>query len=407
MKKSTLTILIVLCIIAGAAGWFAKYKREATWHAHTIGIGQKLFPDLVVSEVDKMVVKTRNDELTMSRRDGIWVVDNANGYPADFSKVGQFLVDLAELTPIQMVDVAPDDLGKLELAPPDAESGTGTEVTLFTSGKTVAAKILIGQEHTRKMDSPTPWGGSGYPDGRYLLLPEAQEVYLVSKTFTNVTDNKDDWMDKAFLRAGTARHVVAMKGDETLWELSRETTSGSLTLQGDLPEDMEPDTSKISSVGSAFSYPTFNRVTPSAEAEGLGFDEVNRSYQVETFDGFTYTAEIGKKADDGTTPVRFSVAYAAPEAPPPPDNETPSERDKREKDWQKKLDDARLKFDREKQLYAAWIYFLPSYTADNLMAERDDLMKKVEKKEEEKPADAPAAAPADGNAAEEPAGNEE
>jgi hypothetical protein len=107
------------------------------------------------------------------------------------------------------------------------------------------------------------------------------------------------------------------------------------------------DSSKISSVTSPFSSPSFNDVEPLSDKAGS--PDANTVLTVDTFEGLTYVARIGS-AKDGNYPVSFSIS-ASPSAPPV----------------------AADKVAAAKQ-YDQWVYFIPSYTVDEMLKTRSQLL---------------------------------
>jgi hypothetical protein len=101
---------------------------------------------------------------------------------------------------------------------------------------------------------------------------------------------------------------------------------------------------------------------------------------VETFDGFTYTVKIGKKAGEDY-PITIAVTASFPKEPAVSKDEKPEEKARADKFWQdhqKQLDD---KLKREKA-FESWTYLVPAWNVDPTLKERKDLLE--EKKDEKK-----------------------
>jgi hypothetical protein len=382
MKKTTFLVLLILVVLASLAGWWVTRRDRATWQTDTVAQGQKLFPALPINDIARVVVKSKNDQVVLERLAGKWTVTSANGYPADFAKLGDFLRELVELAPAQVIEAGEQELGRLQLNPPEAASDTANVVQFFTTGDKPVATLRLGKEHLRQADEQaamSPFGGGGaWPNGRFVMDEASGTVALVDKTFSTVTDRANDWLDKTFLRVSKAKQVSGLEGDQEVWTLSRDSEAGSFVLAGEWSTAEEPNTSKISSVSSALSYPSFQRVvkrTPEAEQEhGLG--EPARLYRATTFDGFTYTLRLGKKTEQGELPVIINVTYLAPPAPAAPENETPEAKEQREKKQAEDAKAATTRYEQEQTLFPQWIYFLPGYSGDNLLVSRADLLSK-------------------------------
>ncbi len=164
------------------------------------------------------------------------------------------------------------------------------------------------------------------------------------------------------------------------WKVYRETENGELKLADPQGEE-KLDTSKSSSVGSALSYPSFTDVlSPQAKPEETGLDHPTTA-KLETFDGFTYTVNIGKKTNDDNYPLTVSVTGEFAKERTPGKDEKPEDKEKLDKEFKDKLAklEEKLKTD---QAFGKWTYLVSKWTIDPLLKERKDLL--VDKKDEKK-----------------------
>ncbi len=384
MRKKTLFILIVLCVVAGIAGWWVRNRTQERWEQSAMGA---LFPDLSVTEVDRLRVSSVNDQVDLKLEDGIWRVAGAHDYPADQSRIRDLLLALRELKPIQRIPVDAKDLGRLDLnAPEEGESNTGTGLKLV-KGTEELLDLRIGKEYIASGEqSASPWGGGPIATGRYIMVGDTSRIYLVSETFTRVSDDSNAWLDKSFLRADKARRIEGREGDKVLWSLERDSDSASLTLEGDIPEDKEVDSTKLNSVGAVLSYPSFNRVAPRAQATSFGLGDNARNLRVfewVTFEGISYRVTMGERTDKGETPIMLDFDYTPPAMAEAPEDESDEAKQAREAAHEKKVAEAQAKVDEMKSRYQNWIYFIPNSTADTMLRSRDDLLKEKPKAADE------------------------
>jgi hypothetical protein len=163
------------------------------------------------------------------------------------------------------------------------------------------------------------------------------------------------------------------------WKISRETESGEWKL-ADAKGDEQLDSSKSSSVTSALSYPSFNDIALEAKVEETGLDKPLLA-TIETFDGFVYTAKVGKPATNDNYYFQIAVTGNFPKERTPGTDEKPEDKEKLDKEFKEKTDKLQEKLKTEQAL-GKWTYLVSKWTVDPLLKERKDLV--AEKKEEPK-----------------------
>jgi hypothetical protein len=103
---------------------------------------------------------------------------------------------------------------------------------------------------------------------------------------------------------------------------------------------------------------------------------------VETFESFTYTIKLGAKTNENF-PLKLQVVAQLPKERTPGKDEKPEDKDRLDKEFKERQKKQEEKLAQEKQ-YEKWTYLASSWTADQVLKERSQLL--AEKKEE-KPAD--------------------
>ncbi len=382
MKTGQLLFLIIICIIIGAAGWMVTKKGQSSWEGKNSVIGQELYPDFPLNDVSNIVITSKDKLVELSKNEDYWTVSSSFSYYADFVKIADFLKKIRDLKLVQKIDLGTNDFGRLQLNSPDQESDTGIEVEFLSSSNSSLGKIRLGKEHMKKAEGSAPGPGGGWPDGRYVYQPKSKTVALVSETFSSISDENDQWLDKGFIKADKLKNILGKKDGVELWRLSRESENSVLLLDGEVGPDEEVEASKISGIGGALRYPGFNKVAdPSIGDEIHGFNE-GREFIAETFTGFTYSISIGKKDDEGNYPIKIAVNYVEPPQADVPDDETEDAKAAREAEAAKKLAEAKEKFENESSRFSNWVYIVTSYVVDNMILDRTDLIKKKEIPEE-------------------------
>ena len=186
------------------------------------------------------------------------------------------------------------------------------------------------------------YGGGGYPDGRYLAF--GGETVLVKDTLDAFDGDVKKWCETriASVPSSDVKAVSFSHAGETV-ELEKGTNS-TWTLKGLGPKE-ELDKSKTYSLDSALSYLDFNAVAdPKLTEEELGFS-TGFVYSVTVKEGsntVVRTGRVGNKVKGGS-------------------------------DRYFRLDDGK------------WTFTISSYSAENMMKKRSDLVKaKEEPKKDEK-----------------------
>jgi hypothetical protein len=374
MNRKQFIILLVLVVVIGGAGLLVRQRNSNSWQGNSAGIGQKLLPNLPVNDVAEIVIKSGTNELDLARQDNLWRVRERANYPANFSQISDLLVKLADLKVVQDEEFGPSQLGRFELLPPGSAPNTGTSLDLKDgTGKTLGA-LLLGKKHMHKPPTgnsqPGGMGGDeGWPDGRYVMAGAgASSVAVISDPLDNVQPKADQWLSKDFLSVEKPKSISAEFPIATnSWKLTRASETNDWELADAKPGE-KLDSSKISSVTSPFSSPSFNDVAPLSTGSAAG----NTVVTIETFDGFTYTSTIRPK-DGDNYPVSFAISASLPSSRTPAKDEKPADKAKLDKEFQAQQKTLADKLAKEQTL-TNWLFEMPSYSIDELLKTRQQLL---------------------------------
>ena len=401
MNRKQLTIVLVLGVVLGGLGWWVVRREAASYQSTGAGLGQKLLPNFPLNDVGQVVLKEGTNELTLARVEEVWKVRERYDYPANFSQVGDFLRKVWDMKVVQSEPIRASQLPRLQLLEPGKGTNGGTLVEFKNDSGKAVASVLLGKKYVKKGDPSSQFGAEGYPAGRYVLVPSnPKQVALISDALSDIEPKPDRWLNKDFFKVEKLKTVTVTHAAATnSWKLYREIENGELKL-ADAQGEEKLDTGKSSSAGSALSYPSFvDVVSPQAKADETGLDNPITA-KLETFEGFTYTAKIGKKTGEDNYHFAVSVSGEFAKERTPGQDEKPEDKEKLDKEFKEKLTklDEKLKADKA---YEKWAYLVSKWTIDALLKERKDLLadKKDEKKGEAKaadaePEDAPSALPA-------------
>ncbi len=394
MNKRQVTILWAIAIALGAAVTAVKLSQNASTRSATKrSHGQTLFESFPASEAATVEIQGASDTVTLSKKDGKWVVSQRGDYPANNTFVNDLLRTLGELKVTLGTEAGPSfapRFGMDEAAAKPEERGL--TATFKDAGGKEIAKVSLGKNIESGAEQSPMGGGSAV--GRYVRNhADDSGFYAVSEMFPSVSAEPKRWLADGFISPEKMKSIVVSQPGKTepAWKLSREGEEAEYKLEGAAPGEVL-DTTAASSFKSLFAYARFEDVVPTDKvAERLATDG-KRTATLETFEGFTYTVTL--------SPAKPAAAPAAPASPgtPPPatDNflvtvdvnaELPKERKKEEGE---KPEDAKTKdaafTDRLKSLtdklakeksFAGITYELAKSTVEPLLKDRASLIAKA------------------------------
>jgi hypothetical protein len=221
------------------------------------------------------------------------------------------------------------------------------------------------------------FGDEGFADGRYITLnANPRELLTVSDPLNSLDPKAGEWLDKDFFKVEKPQTIaLASTNEANSWKLSRESESAPWVLAA-LKTGEVLDTNKVASLASTLSYPSFVDVAASLPPDKTGLDKplvVN----IETFDHFTYTLDIGGKSPENDYYLKITAAAALPSERTPGKDEKPDDKKKLDKEFQDKNKPLQDKLKREQAL-GQWTYLVNNWLIDPLIRDRAQLM--VEKK---------------------------
>ncbi len=388
MKPKQLVLTFVVTAVFLALVFFMISKEQSESSEKEKTIGQLLFKDLPVNEVVEIKIKGKNNpELRLLQKDETWNIASLYGYPADFNKIRDFISELAELKNTQNVEVGKSQLSRLGLDGRNGD-GTGILVELLKKDGSVISSLILGKEHKKKSDQG---GGpeTEFPDGRYLMTPGKDNVYLVDKTLNVADSPSKDWANRDFISAKDLRTASLLQDGAVKWKLYRNKKEEALSSES-VPEGSEIDKEKASSISNALYAIRFASVAdPALKPGDTGLDSPS-VFKAETFSGKNYELMIGKESENSRY-VKINVSFT-----PPKDETSPAE--------ENKLDDPKAKEEKEKkakqraeeikkyegearneqELYGKWIYLIADSSLKPVLTSTEELFKKIGQKEDPK-----------------------
>jgi len=350
-NKKLISLTVVAAVLAGLAYFSTTHKKVKTPPL----VGKPVLSGFELSDVSKIEAGLAGGKkLVLASSDSGWVIQSLFGYPADIAKIRENLLKLKDL---KIGHVA---AGK-KLASPilvDLQNAAGKSL----------ATLRLGDKHMRQPSGEMePYGGGGFPDGRYVSAAGADTVVLVKETLDAFDGDPKSWTDAQIASVpSTDIAAIELSGNGKTTKLTKK--DGTWTLEGLTPKE-EFDTSKSYSIESALSYLNFNTVAdPVLTGDQLGLTTA-AVYKVTLKNGEAYTAKIGAVATNSTDRYFKISATFSPVGTNTTENAALA----------KKIETFNAKAGK-------WTYVIPSNNAENMTKTRSDLVKAKEepKKEEQK-----------------------
>ena len=243
MNTKQITRLIVALILVAVVGWLLVSKDNQSWNQGEACIGGAIMPELSINDIQKMTIADADGAVTLLKEEEL-ACFRSPPMPLILPKFGisSFKLPIQILRPMK---VGESQLSELQ----DGEGDkSGTLLTFFAEGETPQAKLLLGKQSMKKSEASS-FGGGEFPDGRYIMVDgDMQRISQVSETFSAVTTEPKQWLDKTFFKVEKLQSVSVTHPDVTNnWSVSRESDSGDMVLAG-LAEGEEMDSSRTYSL---------------------------------------------------------------------------------------------------------------------------------------------------------------
>ncbi len=287
MTSKNIGILAGLALLGLVAAIFVNQEPESK----LLNSGELLFPLLMaeVNDIDEMTVETKEETITIVKGEREWNVKEKGGYGADVEKVKKAIVGLAELRILEPKTKNPELYERLGLQDTEKDGALSTTLTLKSSQKAEAVKLVVGNQRPAK-------GDPGKSD-IFVRKPGDPQTWLVVGNLP-LEKTANEWMDKEITALTTkrVRQVTVTHPD-----------GKSLHVAKDKPEDLD---FTLDSIPAGFKVASqFNVNNVPGTLGQLSFEDVKKESDVdfksqtgvsavlETFDGFRLRMQTMKQDD--------------------------------------------------------------------------------------------------------------
>ncbi|RYD21975.1 MAG: DUF4340 domain-containing protein [Verrucomicrobiaceae bacterium] len=353
MNKRQVIILWAIAIGLGASVTAVKISQNKAVKTSTERkSGETLFSSFPATDVSTVEIQGAGNAVTLTKKDGKWVVVERGNYPANPNFINELIRTLGDLKITQAMEAGPSfapRFGMDDSATKPEEHGL-TATFKDASGKEVA-KVGLGKniENSSAPAAGMPPGMGGGSVGRYVRnYADTTGFYAVGEMFPSVSADAKHWLSDSFINPEKITSVAVFEpdSDEVEWQVSRASEEAEFQLDG-AKEGEVADSTATAPLKSLFSFARFEDVVPQDKVEGLILSDSTRSIVIGTAEGFRYTITLS--ALKAGTPAASKETPAV--VPPPSGNclvtveVTASLPKERKKEEGEKPEDAKAKDD--------------------------------------------------------------
>jgi hypothetical protein len=364
-------LVAILVVLGGAALWLHRAERASEAPAENM-LGEPLLRGLHGADVAMIRITAPDAKLTLRRAGTRWVVAERDDFPADLTKVRDFVVKALGLKVGQSDPIGAADRARLQLNEPAAGKGAGTLVEFAAAdGKPLASVIVGGKYFKRKPDNPK----TAKVDGRFVLRPGAADTaIIVADPLEQVVADGAQWIDRHALAAVDPVSIDVRHADGDHWRLERGAdASGPWKLVDAKPGEKLSETTVLSVAAAAGGLDIADVIAkdPQRAAKDLAKPTV---VTIVGRDGLTYTVDIGARADRNYYAVA-KIEGELPEARKPVEGEKAAEAAARDKAFTARIAEVRARLP-DAQTLTKHAFLIPDTTLVDLTKKRADLLEK-------------------------------
>jgi hypothetical protein len=370
MSRKHFLYLIIALVVLGGAGLALVWQDIAAYRASGAKIGAKLLPGLKIADVVEIRLQDPKHQVTLARKETMWVVQERGGYPASFQEISDLMIKLVELKVTQSEQVGASLLPRVELAEPGKGEGGGTLVEFRDGAGKVLAGLILGKKVLKKDPlNPLPAAKDGVPAGRYVRVVGAKDtVVVVSDPLGKAEADPGKWLNRDFFKADRIRTLAAgPEGGAPHWKITRAEEWGQWKFAaggGDLnPGAAVAAANKLGSL-------SFDDVALDSGKEAAGKPLV---ITAETFDDLVYTVRLAGKPKGDAYFVSFTLKGETPKSRAPEKGEKEQDKERRDKEFaesRKRLEERIA----AEQALAKWTYVIARRELEPLLRARDEMV---------------------------------
>jgi hypothetical protein len=294
-------ILVVLLAVLGGAALVFQHQERARRPDNVGTLGRTLFKDLKAADIASIRITDPKATLTLQRKDDGWTIAERAGFPADVSKVREFVLKTIGLKVGQSEPLGEKDRVRLNL------DASGTRVAFVGADGKELGVFTVGRKYfKREVDNPD----KAIADGRFVsVLGEAKTAYLVADPLPQASAQSAEWIDRASFQVEKVKTLEVRYPAGGGWRIERAGDNAEWKLAGAAAGE-KLDISRANAASYSLSLLELADVA-GKDATDTGLDKpvlVNAT----TLAGASYAIKVGKLTGDNY-PVTFTASGIKPD----------------------------------------------------------------------------------------------
>ena len=300
MNARLAAILVILLAVLGGGALLYQQQERAARPDNVGTLGKVLFRDLKAAEIAAIRIVEPNATLTLQRKDERWTIAERADFPADLSRVREFVLKVIGLKVGQSEPLGEKDRSRLGL------DASGTLIEFKSSDDKTLGVLTVGRKYfKREVENPD----KAIPDGRFVALPgETGTAYLVGDALTQATAKTAEWIDRTSFQVEKVKSLEVRYPGGGGYRIERAKDNAEWKLAGTRPGE-KLDISRANAASYSLSLLELADVLPQ-DAPGL---EQPVTIDAVTLEGARYAIKVGKLAGDNY-PVTFTASGVKPGA---------------------------------------------------------------------------------------------
>lgn len=383
MKPRTIIILWTIAFVFGVSVYALKKSSDNSLKTSTErSQGDKLVENFPAEKITTIELISAESSVTLSQKDGKWVVAERDAYPAETRNILEFLRTVSDLKITHAIEAGPSFAPRFGM---DESSSVPDQRGITASFKDAEGNVLTTISFGKNLDSAassaSPMGRA--PIGRYVRNhADSSGFYAVSELFPTLATDPQNWLTDEFFTVEKIQSIALTQpgANKNEWELIRDDENAEFKFSKAYP-GVKVDANATSPLKSLFSYARFDDVVPAAEVEKLATPDKRQTATIKTFEGLTYTVQLQPAKADSAQPgdesylLTVKASGEIPQERKRAENETPEAAQAADKAFADRKQALTNKLEQVRKIENR-TFKVSKFTVDSLLKSRTDLIDK-------------------------------
>jgi hypothetical protein len=302
MNARLAAILVVLLAVLGGGALLFQQQERARRPENVGALGRTLFKDLKAADIASIRIAQPKAALTVQLKGERWVIAERGDFPAELSRVREFVLKVIGLKVGQSEPLGEKDRARLNL------DASGTRIEFKDSADKSLGVLIVGRKYfKREVENPD----KAIPDGRFVALPaEAGTAYLVGDPLTQASVKTAEWIDRTSFQVEKVKTLEVRYPDGAKYRIERPADNADWKLAGARPGE-KLDIPRANAASYSLQLLELADVAPK-DAPDTGLDKPIR-VDATTLEGAAYAIKVGRLSGENYY-VTFSASGVKPDA---------------------------------------------------------------------------------------------